>query len=123
MCEMGGVRRCRRDGIAVTYAEERDRARKALALLEGPVSGWCLACLAVLRALFVYGLSHISLGAATFCVILTILTLVEGMRRTQLAIREAQRDLDEWERLSWRSDKTLAEQALNIGANVSHLQA
>src|SRR5262245_26002059 len=95
------------------YAEERDKARRALALLEGPVSGWWLSCSAVLPALVVYGLSYISVGAAlaaaTFCVTLTMLTLVEGMRRTQLAIREAERDLEEWERLSWKANEMLAD--------------
>jgi hypothetical protein len=39
-----------RRGHRNEYAEGRDQARKALALLEGPVNGWCLVCLAVLPA-------------------------------------------------------------------------
>ena len=83
-------------------AEEGDKARKTLALLEGPIPGWWLVCLAGLPAVIVYGISYGGLGAAlataTFCIILMMVTLVEGMRRAQLAIREAQRALDDWER-------------------------
>jgi len=88
----------------------RGQARKVLALLEGPVNGWCLVCLAVLARVVCVRLSYISLetalAAATFRVILTMLTLVEGVWRTALAIQEARRDLDEWERL-WTADQAL----------------
>jgi hypothetical protein len=90
---------------------QRDKARETLAELEGPVNGWRLACLAALPAGVVYGISYISLAAslatATFFVILTMIVLVEGVRRTQIAIREAKRDLDEWERLWFKAVQAL----------------
>jgi hypothetical protein len=90
---------------------ERDKARKMLAELESPISGWRLSWIAVLSAGIVYAFSYISLAAAiaaaTFCIILTMIMLVEGERRARLAIREAQRNLDEWERRWSRADRAL----------------
>jgi hypothetical protein len=69
---------------------------------------------AVLPAGIVYAFSYISLAAAlaaaTFCIILAMIMLVEGERWTRLAIREAQRDLDEWERLWSRADHALEDE-------------
>ena len=93
--------------------EERDKARKTLADLEGPIR-WRLLWVAVLPAGIVYAFSYISLAAAlaaaTFCIILAMIMLVEGERWTRLAIREAQRDLDEWERLWSRADHALEDE-------------
>jgi hypothetical protein len=90
--------------------EERGKAHKALVAALGPqAKAWYVSLITLIEAGFVYYLAaYVSqpagIAVAAFFIITTMhnLAAIEGSRR--LAVREARRDVDEWDRIHERFD-------------------
>jgi hypothetical protein len=88
--------------------EERGKAHKALNAVLGPPRRWGRILSALLiEAGIVYGLAaYVSqpagVAVATFFIITAIHDVAENEGRRRLAVREAQRDADEWDRIRER---------------------
>jgi hypothetical protein len=100
-----GNRQTLKLGELIAKEEERVKAHKALTAALGPQGkGWHVWLGTLISMGLVWGFAdYVSLGAgiamATFFIIRTMHYLAEAEGSRRLAVREAQRDADEWDRI------------------------